>query len=183
VVVVGQPGHVEVRGLVGDLDRYSVIAEASQAVAIEDGSRRIAVVCQTTTPPAVAEAAFAAVRERNPGKEIRFHDTICQPTRERQEALAELLERVEALVVVGGRRSNNTRALAKLAESRGLPCVQVERAEELDPEWFRAFAGAAVGLSAGTSTLPETVDAVERALEGIAAAMGSPLSAAAAAGI
>ena len=89
-------------------------------------------------------------------------DTICGPTRERQEAVEDLLPKVQALVVVGGKNSNNTRQLRALGEKAGLPCFQVEKASELRPEWFYAFD--TVGLTAGTSTLDQTIDEVHTAL-------------------
>jgi 4-hydroxy-3-methylbut-2-enyl diphosphate reductase len=123
---------------------------------------RIGVVCQTTTPPALLEILFETISRKNAGKEIRFIDTICGPTRERQEAVEDLLPRVQALVVVGGKNSNNTRQLQALGEKAGLPCFRVERASELQPEWFYGFD--TVGLTAGTSTLDHTIDEVYTAL-------------------
>ena len=66
------------------------------------------------------------------------------------------------MVVVGGRHSNNTRELVRLAESGGVPALQVETAAELDHDWIRRFS--CVGLTAGTSTLDSTIDAVEEAI-------------------
>jgi 4-hydroxy-3-methylbut-2-enyl diphosphate reductase IspH len=64
----------------------------------------------------------------NPDREIRFVNTICHPTRSRQEAVLELLEKVDALVVVGGRNSNNTRQLVNLAQDPASPrCTSKQR--------------------------------------------------------
>src|SRR5262249_39194395 len=94
--------------------------------------------------------------------------TVCHPTRNRQRALEQLMERVDAMVVVGGRNSNNTSELAARCRERGLPAIQVAHASELRSEWFRDFEN--VGLTAGTSTLQETIDEVRQALEEIARA-------------
>jgi len=160
VVVAGRKDHVEVKGIVGDLDRFAVV-EKPEDVLIYPADR-IAVVCQTTTPPALRDAIFETVSRKNAGKVIRLIDTICGPTRERQQAVENLLPKVEALVVVGGKNSNNTRQLRALGEKAGLPCFQVERASELRPEWFCGLD--TVGLTAGTSTLDQTIDEVYRAL-------------------
>ena len=53
---------------------------------------------------------LTAVRAQNPQAHVRFADTICQPTRERQQAVDRLLDKVDAMVVVGGKNSNNTRS-------------------------------------------------------------------------
>ena len=90
-------------------------------------------------------------------------DTVCRPTKQRQAALEDLATQCEAVVVVGGRNSNNTRQLADKARSLCLRVFAVETAAELHPE---AFAGLReVGVTAGTSTLDETVAAVVERLK------------------
>jgi 4-hydroxy-3-methylbut-2-enyl diphosphate reductase len=160
VVVVGRKDHVEVKGIVGDLKSCGVV-ERQEDVTVYQADR-IAVVCQTTTPPALRDILFETISRKNPGKEIRFIDTICGPTRERQQAVEDLLPKVQALVVVGGKNSNNTRQLRALGEKAGVPCFQVERSSELRPEWFYGLD--VVGLTAGTSTLDQTIDEVCKAL-------------------
>jgi 4-hydroxy-3-methylbut-2-en-1-yl diphosphate reductase len=160
VVVAGRKDHVEVRGIVGDLERFAVVERPEDVLIYPADS--IAVVCQTTTPPALIDVLFETISRKNAGKVIRFIDTICRPTRERQEAVEDLLPKVQALVVVGGKNSNNTRQLRVLGEKAGLPCFQVERASELRPEWFYGLH--TVGLTAGTSTLDQTIDEVYTAL-------------------
>ena len=160
IVVVGKPGHVEVQGLVGDLEHY-VIWPTPDCVSPQ-GAPKLAVLAQTTTRPEVFEEVCEQVRRLHPGREVRRVDTICAPTRARQAAGHELLARVDAVVVVGGRSSNNTRALAGLAEQRGLPYQHIETAEELDLEWARRFR--ILGLTAGTSTPDEVIAAVHRRL-------------------
>lgn len=161
ILLIGQPGHVEVRGVVGDLRRCAVIGGAAEVRPYED--QRLGIVCQTTMPPDAVEQIAAQVRLLNPRADIRLIDTVCLPTRLRQRAMHDLLDRVEAIVVVGGRHSNNTRRLVELCRQRPTPAWHVESAAELDPEWFRGIA--TIGLTAGTSTLDATIDAVHRALD------------------
>ena len=160
VIVAGRKDHVEVKGIVGDLERFAVVERPEDVLVYP--ADRIAVVCQTTTPPALLDVIFETISRRNAGKTIRLIDTICGPTRDRQDAVQDLLQRVQALVVVGGKNSNNTHQLRALGEKAGVPCFQVERASELQPEWFHALN--TVGLTAGTSTLDETIDEVYTAL-------------------
>ena len=160
VIVVGRVDHVEVKGIVGDLERFAVV-ERPEDVAVYPAAR-IGVVCQTTTPPALLDVLFETISRQNAGKEIRFIDTICGPTRERQRAVEELLPVVQGLIVVGGKNSNNTRQLLALGEKAGLPCFRVERASELQPEWFYGLD--TVGLTAGTSSLDQTIEEVYTAL-------------------
>jgi 4-hydroxy-3-methylbut-2-enyl diphosphate reductase len=160
VLVIGRRGHVEVEGIVGDLQDYHVIESPEDAAAYPH--RRLGIVCQTTMTEARVAGIRTAIAERNPEAEIAFVDTVCLPTKEHQRSLERLLERVEAVVVVGGRNSNNTRELVARCRERGRPALHVQSADELDPAWFKGFA--TVGLTAGTSTLPETIEEVHRAL-------------------
>jgi len=160
VLVIGRPGHVEVRGIVEDLAGYDVIASADDVRRY--ASEKLGVICQTTTPPRAVEPILSAIREQNPGAEVRIVDTICQPTRDRQQAVEKLLAKVDALVVVGGSRSNNTRELVALCREHGVPAYHVQSAADLVADWFENCAS--VGLTAGTSTLDDTIEDVHAAL-------------------
>jgi 4-hydroxy-3-methylbut-2-enyl diphosphate reductase len=161
VLVVGKAGHVEVRGIVEDLERYDVIGTPDDVDAYED--ERLGVVCQTTTPPELFTEICARIRRQNPLANVRIIDTVCRPTKLRQLSVLELIGRVDAVVVVGGRNSNNTRWLVQVCRDHGTPALHVEGAEDLTPAWFAEVR--TVGLTAGTSTLDETIDEVHRALE------------------
>jgi 4-hydroxy-3-methylbut-2-enyl diphosphate reductase len=160
VLVIGRPDHVEVLGIVGDLERYEVVPDS--AASRDYGEPRLGVICQSTTTPHEAGRVLASIRAANPDADIRYVDTICRPTKERQQAARELIDQVEALVVVGGRHSNNTRQLARIAAERGVPVAHVQTADDLDPDWLASFN--VVGLTAGTSTPDSTIDAVEQVL-------------------
>ena len=163
VLLIGKPGHVEVRGVVEDLRHCDVIGAMGEVRTYE--SQRLGVVCQTTMPPDVVDQIDAQIRRLNPRADIRLVDTVCLPTRLRQRAMLDLLGRVEAVVVVGGRHSNNTRRLVELCQQHRVPVLHVESAVDLDPAWFAGVP--TVGLTAGTSSLDETIDEVHRALEQI----------------
>ena len=165
VIVVGQPGHVEVEGIVGELADYAVVPEPTGAALYP--SERLGVVCQSTIAAARAQQVLRAVRAHNPDADIEFARTICTATRDRQVALSMLLGRVDAVVVVGGQDSNNTRELVQLARCRGLPCFHIQRADDLVPEQFRGCE--TVGLTAGASTPDAEIEAVEEALTAISA--------------
>jgi 4-hydroxy-3-methylbut-2-en-1-yl diphosphate reductase len=110
-----------------------------------------------------AEEMRAAIEAKNPHAEIRFIDTICHPTKDHQKALERLMDEVEAMIVVGGHNSNNTRQLVLRCAAHGLPAYHVQGPEDLRPEWFDGVE--TVGLTAGTSTLDDTIDAVEYAMQ------------------
>ena len=156
VVVLGKRDHVEVRGLVEDLVDPIVVGSPAEVAAWPE--RLLGVVAQTTTRAEVAAELVAAIRAANPQAEVRFVDTICAPTKARIEALEQLLPQIDALVVVGGHDSNNTRQLAARGVAAGIDTVHVENVRALQPGWFDGRS--CVGLTAGTSTLARTIDEV-----------------------
>jgi 4-hydroxy-3-methylbut-2-enyl diphosphate reductase len=160
VLVIGRRGHVEVQGITEDLDSFDVIQNAGEVRRYAHA--RLGIMCQTTSPARLVQQIRDAVAAKNPEADIRFVDTVCHPTKDHQKALETLLEQVEAVVVVGGRNSNNTRELVARCQERGLPAYHVQSAEDLDPTWFDGFE--TVGLTAGTSTLDDTIDTVYQAL-------------------
>ncbi|PYK94695.1 MAG: 4-hydroxy-3-methylbut-2-enyl diphosphate reductase [Verrucomicrobia bacterium] len=163
-VVIGLANHVEVRGLVGDFADAFVINESADIQNLP-AQPRYGIISQTTQPIDRVRALVAEIARANPGAEIRFADTVCKPTKDRQLALKKLIEVAEVIVVVvvGGRQSNNTRQLVETCRAAGKRALHIERPEELQPEWFRGVR--VVGLTGGTSTLPETVEAVRQRLE------------------
>lgn len=165
-VVIGKPGHVEVRGLIGDFPECCVVETEADAMRLPR-HERYGVISQTTQPVEKARALADAIQRFHPASEVRFSDTVCQPTKNRQIALRKLIAQCDTIVVVGGRNSNNTLQLVAAAAIAGRRVFHIERAEELDPHGFDQTE--TVGITAGTSTLKETVAAVHERLRQIAA--------------
>jgi 4-hydroxy-3-methylbut-2-enyl diphosphate reductase len=164
-VVIGKRGHVEVRGLTGDFPEVFVLEDEADLAALPL-RERYGVISQTTQPIEKVHALVEALRRALPQAEVRFRDTVCQPTKNRQNAVRALLAECDTMVVVGGHNSNNTLQLVAAASLAGLAVHHIERAEELRAEWFRE--ARIVGLTAGTSTLKETVSVVHTHLQQIA---------------
>jgi 4-hydroxy-3-methylbut-2-enyl diphosphate reductase len=165
VIVIGKRDHVEVRGIVGDLKRCAVVAEPLEVTSYT--AERIGIVCQSTASTTLAERTVGRIRALNPGKDIRYVPTICRATHERQAAVRRLLGEVDALVVVGGRHSNNTLELVNLARARSVPCFHIQKADDIRPAWFTRMD--VVGLTAGASTPDEAITAVYERLRALSA--------------
>ncbi len=156
-IVIGKRDHVEVRGLIGDFPNASVIEETPDIESLPSVSA-FGVVAQTTQPIDRVRRLIDELKANRPEAVVHFRDTVCQPTKNRQEALRALLSEVDAVVVIGGKNSNNTLQLLSTCRKTGTPSFHIERVEELTPSWFEGFE--TVGVTAGTSTLRETVEAV-----------------------
>ena len=165
-VVIGKRGHVEVRGLTEDYPEFDILLSDDDVAHLRERPR-FGVVAQTTQPIDRVRHLASLIRRRFPNSDVRFVDTVCQPTKQRQHAAVELAQRCDVVVVVGGANSNNTR---ELVATCGRHCSQVhhvQTAAELCEEWF--FTAATVGITAGTSTPDVLIQGVEQWLQKIAA--------------
>lgn len=163
-VVVGKAGHVEVRGLIEDFSG-AIVIEAVADLANLPARARYGVISQTTQPIDHVRALVRAIERLNPAAEVQFVDTVCRPTKDRQTALQKLITIADLIVVVGGRESNNTRQLVATCLSSSRRAIHIERVGELEAGDFRGVK--VVGLTGGTSTMPETVQAVFERLQEI----------------
>lgn len=160
-VIIGMRGHVEVVGLTEDLDEFDIIL-SEEDVGNLLPRQRFGVISQTTQPIDRVRRLVQFLRERFPASEVRFVDTVCQPTKQRQNAAVELAERCDVVVVIGGAHSNNTRELVSTCLKYCARVHYVQCAQDLRPEWFRETD--TVGITAGTSTPDSSIDDLENRL-------------------
>lgn len=164
-VVIGVKDHVEVRGLTGDFPDAAVVSGEEDVAALPFHAK-IGVISQTTQPAARVAQLVEAIRARHPGAQVCMVDTVCQPTKDRQNSVEKLARENQVVIVVGGRNSNNTAELLATARRFGAVAHHVATAGEVDPDWFREIHS--VGITAGTSTLEETVIQVRDRIQRIA---------------
>jgi 4-hydroxy-3-methylbut-2-en-1-yl diphosphate reductase len=170
-VVVGKRDHVEVRGLIEDLADYDVVLSESDVLELRERAR-FGVAAQTTQPIERVRHLVGLIRGRFPASEVRFIDTVCQPTKQRQNSAIELAQHADVMIVIGGANSNNTQELVKACSRYCSRVHHVQMAEDLRSEWFEA--ADTVGLTAGTSTPEPIIRAVEDWLLRLAAGRGTP---------
>jgi 4-hydroxy-3-methylbut-2-enyl diphosphate reductase len=162
VVIVGQRDHVEVRGLTGDLDRFDVVLEDDDVLMLEEHAR-FGVAAQTTQAIEKVRHLVALIQRRFPRSEVRFVDTVCKPTKQRQSAAIEIARQADVVIVVGGKSSNNTRELVKTCAHHCARVHHVQTEADVRPEWLEA--ANVVGLTAGTSTPDDVIDRVEARIQ------------------
>jgi 4-hydroxy-3-methylbut-2-enyl diphosphate reductase len=161
-LVIGQAGHVEVRGLTEDHPGCDVVLTENEVDQLPERPR-YGVVSQTTQPVARVRELVTHLRLRFPGSEVRWIDTVCQPTKDRQTAAEELASRCDVVLVIGGIHSNNTRRLVDTCQSRCSRVHWLQTPDDLDPAWIRE--SDTVGITAGTSTPDSVIEAIETALK------------------
>jgi 4-hydroxy-3-methylbut-2-enyl diphosphate reductase len=168
-VIIGRRDHVEVRGLTGDLNAFDVVLDEEDVATLCERSR-FGVVAQTTQPIDTVRHLARLMRERFPRSEVRFIDTVCQPTKQRQNAAVELSQKCDVVIVIGGAHSNNTQELVKTCSRFCLRVHHVQAAADLRDDWF--CADDIVGITAGTSTPDSVIVAVENAITTLAVNKG-----------
>jgi 4-hydroxy-3-methylbut-2-enyl diphosphate reductase len=170
LVIVGDADHAEVKGVISYAEGPCTVVKPGGAVpVIKD--KKVAVIAQTTCIGAEFERLVGALALRH--KEVRAVNTICNDTEERQADARSLAAEVDAVVVVGGKNSANTRHLAEICRAIQPRTWHVETEAELCAEWFDGCS--VVGLSAGASTPDWVVEGVAGWLRGLE---GQPVGAA-----
>ena len=163
VVIVGDDNHAEVIGLKGFANGRAHVLNRVEEVERLPSMDKVLVVAQTTQDERAFKKIAALIEERYPGAEI--FNTICDSTHNRQEEVRSLCKEVEAMVVVGGLHSGNTKRLAEIAAATGIPTFHVETEEELDRKKFQDLT--VVGVTAGASTPHWLIRRVVHKLESI----------------
>lgn len=158
-VIIGLRAHVEVRGLTDDLDRFDVVLDEADVAQLEEHPR-IGIAAQTTQPIDRVRHLASLIRRRFPRSDVRFVDTVCKPTKQRQLAALALARQSDVVIVMGGATSNNTRELVNTCRQCCSKVYHVEMESDLRPEWF-VDAGT-IGITAGTSTPDEVIDRIDR---------------------
>ena len=154
IVIFGDPEHPEVIGLVGYANENAYVVNKEDDISkLPDLGDQVAMVSQSTMFTHEFKHLSGLLAEKYPN--MLIFDTICGATKERQSDLIDLVrEGADAIVVIGGKHSANTRKLAKLASSHDRPTFHIETAEDLVPTDFDSFR--VVGVTAGAST-PEFI--------------------------
>lgn len=173
-VIIGVKGHAETIGLQGvETSEGPVVSrlicsmeDAQDFVAGGEYSENdeIVVVVQTTFP----EKEFNSIRRylKTYFRNIRFSTTPCGATSSRIRAAKELSEQCDALFVIGGRNSENTKDLARALDETGKPVFCIENEHDLDDDLLEKIAGfSTIGICSGSSTPTSVIRAVEDILE------------------
>ena len=169
IFLAGEENHAEIIGIKGYVIPASecfVVADPCEAGIRADNLYKLepeaktALIGQTTISPGEYSAIGREIKRFFPGLEIV--NTICNATAARQEALRELCTAADALIIVGGKNSANTRRLLSLALEMGKPAWLAEKIEDIPSEIGNLKT---VGLSAGASTPDSLIDEIEAALK------------------
>ena len=150
IVIFGDKNHPEIQGVSSysvNPDRTFTVLSTDELIGLPLGSK-VAVVAQTTRKPEQYKEIVAALTVRV--AELRVFNTICNATFENQDAAAELAQKCDVMVIIGGKNSSNTKQLYSICKSYLDDCYHIENESELQKSWFEGKKHC--GISAGAST-------------------------------
>ncbi len=165
LILIGHEGHPEVEGTRGRVTGKVYVLSTVEEVArlAVDDAERLSYVTQTTLSVDDTREVIDALKRRFPsikGPELK---DICYATQNRQNAVKEMGDRIDLLLVVGSQNSSNSNRLRELGERKGVPSHLIDGAEQIDPAWFAK--GARIGVTAGASAPESLVQQVLARLE------------------
>ena len=150
IVIAGDRGHAEVVGLLGYAGDAGHLVNSADDIAALPDFGKICLVSQTTFDRSVFDRIAAKILDRYKNREVVVKKTICAATDQRQSETETLARQVDAMIVVGGKNSANTRRLAEIARNSGTPTLLVETEEEI--KWNDIAQCKTIGVTAGAST-------------------------------
>ena len=161
IIIVGDPNHPEIRGILGHSRGYGHIIENEEQAARLPARKKRAVLAQSTQDTVLFEKVVGALLRRT--EELCAFNTICRSTQTRQRVTSELAAQVDALLIVGGASSSNTRMLYEISKRILRRTYFIENASQIKPAMLRG--ASTIGISGGASTPPEAIEDAVRTVE------------------
>jgi len=165
IIIIGDKKHDEVRGIAGQLKKKAVIIDAGGKIPISQikGIKKAAVVAQSTQDIEKVRTILEMLKKYIPG--VKFYNTICRPTRIKQQEIRCLPLENDAMVIIGSRKSANTKRLYEISKSLNRRTYWVNSKKELKPGYFKDLHS--VGVAAGASTPKESIQEITGYLSAI----------------
>ncbi|MBD3426649.1 MAG: 4-hydroxy-3-methylbut-2-enyl diphosphate reductase [Candidatus Omnitrophica bacterium] len=162
IIIIGDAGHDEVKGIAGQLDNEPVIIESPEAVPAKafSGVRKAAVITQSTQTKENIQAIMEKLKSIIP--RVQLHDTTCRTTVVKQQQIKKLPRENDVVLIVGSRTSANTKRLYQIARKIKKRTHWISSSKDLKKEWFRG--ARKVGIMAGASTPDEVTRSIVKKL-------------------
>ena len=165
IILIGHEGHDEVIGTMGEAPERMILVETAEDVdRLAINPEKIAYLTQTTLSVDDANVVIAALRSKFPQIANPPKDDICYATQNRQEAVRELAQRADLVLVLGSQNSSNSKRLAEIAGSLGPHAHLIDGVSEIRDEWFEGVANVLItaGASAPEDVVQECIEYIQR---------------------
>ncbi|MCG3181003.1 MAG: 4-hydroxy-3-methylbut-2-enyl diphosphate reductase [Phycisphaerae bacterium] len=163
VVIVGDPEHPEVRGVLGYAPDI-ICVNSPEDMAKLPRRGKLGIISQTTHTVEHFGQMVGLITARG-YSELKVVNTICNATKERQDAVQDLCAKVDVMFVLGGYHSSNTNRLAEICRDAGVDTHHLETVKDFRPEMVAGKTAA--GVTAGASTPDWIIDEFVRHLQAI----------------
>lgn len=160
IIVIGDKKHAEVQGIVGQLEKKATVVPPSSKLKKENffKIKKAAIVVQSTQNCTRVEKMFTKLEKYIP--DLKFINTICAPTRRKQEEIKKMPLSNDLILIVGSKTSANTKRLYQIAKKINPHTHWIENEHEINPSWLKKVK--TVGITAGSSTPKRLIDSVFR---------------------
>ncbi len=163
VVVVGDREHPEVTGIIGWTGQQAIVIETPEQAEKLQPFKKIGIISQTTQPAENFQQIVEVLQDK--AEEVKVYNTICNATKDRQDAAVDLARKVDVMIVIGGKNSANTQKLARLCANTGTKTYHIETADEIKRQWLTG--AKLIGITAGASTPDWVIEEVKSCMEEI----------------
>ena len=154
IVIIGDKKHVEVKGIASRMKDPIIVRDEEEVHQFEFPDK-VGIICQSTFSVEKFNRIAQMIKKRT--RETAIRNTTCSPTKKRQASAADLAQKVDIMIVVGGYHSSNTKKLKELT-SRYVESHHIETADQLNKEWFANKRE--IGITSGASTADWIVDEI-----------------------
>lgn len=165
LIIIGEKDHDEVRGIIGQLTSPPIVFDSLEQItrSLLGSIKKAGVVVQSTQNYEKVLLIEQKLKELIP--EVRFINTICNPTRIKQKEAKKLPVENDTIIVIGSRTSANTKRLYQISKDINHNTYWINSKEEINPDWFTG--SDSVGIMAGASTPQETIENIVIFLQGL----------------
>ncbi|MDD5129313.1 MAG: 4-hydroxy-3-methylbut-2-enyl diphosphate reductase [Candidatus Omnitrophica bacterium] len=168
IVVIGDKFHDEVKGIVGQLKTKAIIIDSLENIPIKKLKllRKAGVVVQSTQNLDKVLKIIRILRKNV--EELEFHNTICKPTRSKQNEVKVMPLKNDVMIIIGSKTSANTRRIYEISKSLNKRSYWVNSSREIKKSWLAKAKNA--GITAGASTPESTIKEVLQKIKTLCAA-------------
>jgi 4-hydroxy-3-methylbut-2-enyl diphosphate reductase len=166
IIVIGDKQHDEVRGIVGQLESKAIVIDKPENIPAKiKAIKKAGVVVQSTQNLDNALAILHLLRKDIP--EVNFHNTICTPTKMKQNEVKSMPLENDVMVIIGSKNSANTKRIYEISKPLNKNSYWINSADQIKKSWFDN--AKSVGITAGASTPQSSIDEVIQKIKTICA--------------
>jgi len=157
IIVIGDKQHDEVQGIIGQLKSKVIVIDKPKNIPKRVNTiKKAAVVVQSTQNLDNVLKILDLLRKHIPN--INFHNTICNPTKAKQNEVKNMPLENDVMIIIGSKESANTKRIYEISKSLNKKSHWINSAGQIKKNWFENAKG--VGVTAGASTPQSSIDEV-----------------------